>query len=194
MRKSALLLFAALATTAPLAVSAATTEPPLTVAAGVDLQRYAGQWYEVARLPNKFQDKCVKQVTADYKLNEDGTVRIINSCVEKDGKVNDAEGRARLKAPGAESGKLEVRFAPSWLSWVPLVWEDYWVLDLDRDYQYSVVGTPDRKYFWILSRTPALDSATLDRLISESEAKGFKLDKVIRTQNVATETAESAAK
>ena len=81
--------------------------------------------------------------------------------------------------PGA--GRLEVRFAPAWLSWLPAVWGDYWILKLDRDYEVALVGTPDRDYLWVLSRNPVLDEAALQVELDYARSLGFDVDKVVRT-------------
>jgi apolipoprotein D and lipocalin family protein len=156
---------------------------PLQVVAPVDLQRYAGIWHEQARLPNRFQKSCSGPVTAEYTPQPDGTVQVVNRCVRADGNFNEAIGTARVVPvagqPGA--GRLEVRFAPAWLGWLPIVWGDYWILKLDRDYQVALVGTPDREYLWVLSRAPRLDDATLQVELDYARSLGFDADKVVLT-------------
>jgi len=153
---------------------------PLQVVAPVDLKRYAGLWHEQARLPNRFQKKCTGPVSAEYTPLEDGTVEVRNRCVLGDGSFDEAVGSARsvpvAGQPGA--GRLEVRFAPAWLDWLPLVWGDYWILKLDRDYQVALVGTPNRKYLWVLSRAPRLDDAALQAELDYARTLGFDVDKV----------------
>lgn len=145
--------------------------PPETVSS-VDLKRYQGLWYELARYPNRFEDDgeagpCVG-VTAEYALREDGTLRVVNSCRQGslDGPLDVAEGTARRVGPG----RLEVKFAPSW---VPFAWGDYWVLALEDDYSAALVGSPDGKYLWVLSRTPSLPPETYDRLLGAAAAEGY---------------------
>lgn len=156
---------------------------PLQVVAPVDLLRYAGIWHEQARLPNRFQKACAGPVTAEYTPRPDGTVQVLNRCVRADGNFDEATGSARVVPvagqPGA--GRLEVRFAPSWLSWLPMVWGDYWILKLDRDYQVALVGTPDREYLWVLSRAPRLDAAVLQAELDYARSLGFDADKVVLT-------------
>lgn len=156
---------------------------PLQVVAPVDLQRYAGIWHEQARLPNRFQKQCGGPVTAEYTPQADGTVQVLNRCVRDDGNFDEAIGTARVVPvagqPGA--GRLEVRFAPTWLSWLPVVWGDYWILKLDREYQVSLVGTPDRQYLWVLSRAPRLDDAVLLAELDYARSLGFDTDKVVLT-------------
>jgi apolipoprotein D and lipocalin family protein len=153
---------------------------PLQVVAPVDLQRYAGLWHEQARLPNRFQKQCAGPATAEYMLLGDGQMEVRNRCIREDGSFDEAVGVARVAPvagqPGA--GRLEVRFAPEWLGWLPLVWGDYWILKLDRDYQVALVGTPDRKYLWVLSRAPRLDDAELGAELDYARSLGFDVDKV----------------
>jgi len=151
--------------------------------APVDLQRYAGIWHEQARLPNRFQKPCAGPVTAQYTPQADGSVRVLNRCARADGNFDEAVGSARVVPvagqPGA--GRLEVRFAPAWLGWLPMVWGDYWILKLDRDYQVALVGTPNREYLWVLSRAPRLDDAALQAELDYARSLGFDADKVVPT-------------
>ena len=156
---------------------------PLQVVAPVDLKRYAGLWYEQARLPNRFEALCTGPVTAEYTPLPDGTVTVRNLCTRADEKIDESIGLARSVAvagqPGA--GRLEVRFAPEWLGWLPLVWGDYWILKLDRDYQVALVGTPDREYLWVLSRVPQLGEGAISTELEYARTLGFDIDKVVRT-------------
>jgi apolipoprotein D and lipocalin family protein len=152
------------------------------VVPAVDLSRYAGKWYEIARLPNRFQNKCAGEVTANYSQFEGGQLKVVNECRQQNGEITKAEGRARLADRRGPNSKLEVRFAPAWLGWVPLVWGDYWIIDLAPDYSYSVVGTPDRKYLWILARSPQMDEAIYQGIVQRVTAKGFDASRLIRTR------------
>jgi apolipoprotein D and lipocalin family protein len=130
---------------------------PLATVEHVDLDRYAGRWYEVAKIPNRFQDQCVSDTTAHYTPNADGTIAVVNRCRLRDGSFDEADAVARVADPETQA-KLEVSFF-SLLGWRPL-WGNYWVLALGREYEYSVVGEPGRRYGWILSRTPTLPDTT----------------------------------
>ena len=152
---------------------------PLRVVAEVDYSRYAGRWYEVARLPNKFEDKCVGNITATYAPRSDGRIDVTNRCLERGNKVNVATGVAR-RVKGQPPSVLEVRFAPAWLSILPMVWGDYRVIALAGDYRHAVVGSEDRKYLWVLSRTPTLDESVYLRLLDEAKAQGFDTSRVIK--------------
>lgn len=139
----------------------------------LDLQRYSGQWHEIAHLPMFWQRQCVGDITATYTPQPQGMIGVRNACRTKSGSTDVSEGVAR-PVPG-KPGALEVRFAPQWLSWVPWTWADYWVIDLDPSYRWAVVGSPSRDYLWILSRTPTMDSAQFEQLKRKAEAKGYDL-------------------
>lgn len=163
----------ALAQTAPAA-------QPLQPIASLTVPRYMGVWYEIARFPNDFQKKCVGDTTATYHLQEDGRVQVVNRCRIADGKIDVADGVAR-QLGGATSPKLKVRFAPAFLSFVPMVWGDYWVIDLDDNYQLSAVSEPKRENLWILSRTPQADPADYAALLTRLTAQGLDVSRLIRT-------------
>lgn len=156
---------------------------PLRVVPSVDLPRYAGLWYEVARLPNRFEEKCAGDVTAEYTLKGEGRLKVVNRCRKRDGQMSEAVGDAKLADRKGPNSKLKVRFAPSFLSFLPMVWGDYQIIELAPDYSYAVVGAPDRKYLWVLSRNPRMDEATYLRLLEEARAQGFDVSRMIRTQH-----------
>ena len=176
----ALLVAVALAVAALPAVAQGTVAaPPLEPVASVDLERYMGRWHELARFPNRFQSDCIAPATADYALQPGGRVQVINRCPQAGGKVDEAIGEAR-RIGEAGSPKLEVRFAPAWLSWLPMVWGNYWVIDLDPAYQLAVVSEPTREYLWVLSRQPQVDAATWAALTLRLQEKGFDLSRLQR--------------
>jgi apolipoprotein D and lipocalin family protein len=142
---------------------------PVTVNS-VDLKKYAGLWYEIAKIPNRFQKQCISGTTAQYTLREDGRIDVVNSCIEDDGSVDRAEGLARI-VDNKTNAKLEVSFF-SILGWRPF-WGDYWIIGLDENYQWVVVGTPNRKYGWILSRTPQFDQLILDEVFQILKDQGY---------------------
>ncbi len=141
----------------------------------VDLKRYVGTWYEIARVPNWFQDQCVGNVTADYKQLGDGNIEVINRCLDETGMIDEVRGVARI-IDASTNAKLEVSFIS--LFGLNLFWGDYWILDLDPEYQWAVIGEPKRKYLWILSRAPTLDQETLDGILSRLPAKGYEADRL----------------
>lgn len=158
------------------ALSVAAASPPLETVPSVDLERYAGRWHQIAYYPNFFQRNCTGATTADYAKRADGTLAVVNTCRTEAGETR-AEGVARAVGPA----KLEVRFAPAWLSFLPFVWGDYWVIDLAPDYSYAVVGEPSREYLWILARSPKLDEAVYKRIVERLPALGYDPAKVVRT-------------
>lgn len=127
----------------------------------VELERYAGLWYEIAHIPNRFQRDCVRDTTARYALRDDDKIDVINACYRENGKQKRAKGLARI-VEGSSNSQLEVSFFK--LLFFRPVWGDYWILGLDGDYRWAVVGTPDRKYGWILSREPALEPADREQI------------------------------
>ena len=160
---------------------------PLMMAAGevttvprVDLERYAGKWYEIARLPNRFQSDCAG-ATAEYELRDDGKVSVVNTCYKEDGTVRDVKGTA--KPIDETNARLVVRFDGLFFklfSW--LIKPNYWVLDLDSDYRYAVVGTPDLEYLWVLSRTPRMDEVTYERLLEKAAGQGFEVARILKSR------------
>jgi apolipoprotein D and lipocalin family protein len=149
----------------------------------VDLNRYAGRWFEIARYPNRFQKQCASDVTAEYVLKPDGRITVVNRCKRADGTWDEAQGVARRAGSDSSNAKLEVRFAPAFLSFLP-VWGDYWVMDLAPDYSHALVGSPDRKYIWVLARS-ASDPDLLARLEPKIRELGFDPAKVQATRHTA---------
>jgi apolipoprotein D and lipocalin family protein len=143
------------------------TGPPVTVVPKVDLARYAGKWHEIAKYPNRFQRGCVG-ATAEYTLAPDGkSVEVVNRCREEGpgGKERSTRGKARVVDPGTNA-KLKVTFFWPFSG-------DYWILALGTEYEYAVVGTPDRKYLWFLARTPSIENDLYARLVEEARRQGF---------------------
>lgn len=153
---------------------------PLTVVRNLEPSKYAGRWFEISRLPNRFQNKCAGDVTAEYQLRSQGGFTVINRCLDKSGKMTDAEGVARV-VEGQPPSVLQVRFAPAFLGLLPFVWGDYQVIALDNEHTYSVVGTVDREYLWVLSRTPVMDQDRYERLLSIAKDQGFDVSKLVKT-------------
>jgi apolipoprotein D and lipocalin family protein len=143
---------------------------PIKTVDSVDLQKYIGTWYEIAKIPNSFQDQCIKNTTATYTINEDGDIEVLNKCIDEDNEIDDANGIARVVDKKSNS-KLKVSFV-SIFGW-HLFWGDYWILGLDNDYKYAVIGTPSRKYGWILSRTPNMNELDLEICFRIFEKNGY---------------------
>ncbi len=157
------------------------TVPPLQVVPTVDLDRYLGTWYEIARLPNRFQTHCAGDVTATYSWRDDGDLLVINRCRTADGQTSEAEGRAKIADKSGPNSKLKVRFAPGFLTFLPFVWGDYWIIGLAEDYSYAVIGEPARRYLWVLSRTPTMDEGTLQSVLDIIGKQGYDLTNLLRT-------------
>jgi apolipoprotein D and lipocalin family protein len=153
---------------------AAAEKRPLDVVPFVDLQKYLGTWYEIATIPQRFQKGCVG-VTAQYSLRKDGDIDVVNTCRQGtlDGKVRTAHAKAWV-VDKKTNAKLKVRFFWPFTG-------AYWVIGLDADYRWAIVGHPDRTYLWILSRSPQMDDALYNELLKLISAKGYELTKIKRT-------------
>jgi apolipoprotein D and lipocalin family protein len=147
------------------------TNNSLEVVPKVELEKYLGKWYEIARLPAKFQEGC-NETTATYTLLGNGNISVLNEC-KKDGKVKRAKGKAKV-VDKTTNAKLKVTFF-----WP--FYGDYWIIKLGDYYEYSVVGTPDRKYLWILSRKPEMDNTLFSELTQFAKSKGFEVVNLIGT-------------
>ncbi|MCZ7556370.1 MAG: lipocalin family protein [Bacteroidia bacterium] len=149
--------------------------PPLDVVDRVDVQRYLGVWHEIARLPNSFQKHCACS-KAEYSIIDESTLRVVNSCNEDtpEGEIDVANGKAFI-VEGSNNAKLRVQFFWPFRG-------DYWIIELDDDYQWVVVGTPSREYLWILAREQQLDDPTYTMLLQRIAKKGFDTSKLIRRE------------
>ncbi|KAM7508311.1 hypothetical protein LguiA_018764 [Lonicera macranthoides] len=152
----------------------------MEVVKGVDLKRYMGRWYEIASFPSMFQPKNGINTRATYTLREDGTVNVLNETWN-DGKRASIEGTAYKADPKSEEAKLKVKFyVPPFLPIIPVT-GDYWVLFLDDDYQYALIGQPSRKYLWILSRQTHLDEEIYNQLVEKAKEQGYDVSKLHKT-------------
>lgn len=156
---------------APALAQAGATAP--AVVPHVDIKRYAGRWYEVARMPMFFQRHCAGNTTAEYTPLPSGELKVLNQC-DADNSMDPlvAEGRARVEDT-ATNAKLRVTFAHFFGGWRYLFGGDYWVIDLDPAYQWAVVGHPSHRYGWILSRRPGLPLETLRKITERLEVQGY---------------------
>ena len=141
--------------------------PPLEVVDSVDVERYMGTWYEIARYPNWFEDEDCIATTATYTLLDSGRVQVVNRCREGavDGPEQSIVGSARI-ADTETNAKLKVSFFGPFEG-------DYWIIDLDEDYQWAVVGEPSRRFLWVLSRTPTMDDALYEDITSRLPEKEY---------------------
>ncbi len=139
----------------------------------LDLNRYLGTWYEIARFPHSFEKNLVG-VTATYSLRNDGLIKVLNQGYKNTlkGKLSNAEGKAKIPDK-SEPGKLKVSFF-----WI--FYADYFVLELDENYQYAMIGSSSPKYFWILSRTPKMAPATYEMLLEKARKRGYNLEKLYK--------------
>ena len=151
--------------------------PLLQVVARVDLNRYLGAWYEIARFPHRFQEGCVA-TQATYTLLEDGKIGVLNQCRKKslDGDLSTAKGKAWV-VDQETNAKLKVRFFWPFSG-------DYWIIDLGENYDYAVVGHPNRNYLWVLSRTPRMDETLYNRILERLRQQHYDVNKLIRTLQV----------
>lgn len=156
-------------------------EQPVKSIAELDISRYMGTWYEIAKLPNWFQRKCIQGTQAHYKILGPKQIEVTNKCTTATGEEIKAAGVARPNGSG-QVAQLEVRFAPDWTAWLPFVWGAYWILDLDADYQVAAVGDPTRSYLWILSRTPLVTASQYEGLLQRLKLMGFDITKLEKTR------------
>lgn len=155
------------------AMAPAPTLPPLETAPRVDLQRYLGRWYEIARYPNRFQQGC-QDSSADYRLRDDGDIEVLNSCRDTDsGAIRQARGRAWV-VDTTSNAKLNVSFFWPFRG-------DYWIMEVGANYEYALIGTPDRNYFWILSRSPQMPDELYGQILQRAKQQGFLPARVIRS-------------
>ena len=156
---------------APATAMPARVQPVPIPVASVDLNRYAGIWHEIARIPNRFQQQCARDTLARYTLRADGRIDVVNQCVRRDGSLDQARGIARV-VDAATLAKLKVSLV-SLLGWRPF-WGDYWIVGLDPNYRWAVVGAPNRKYGWILARSKTLDANSLETISAIIESNGYQ--------------------
>jgi len=173
-------IFTVFAVGSSLVAQTAAKLPELKPVASVDLSRYVGKWYEIGKYPNRFQKQCVANTAAYYKMKPNGKIEVRNECTLKDGLTETAIGEAKI-ADKKTNSKLKVRFAPSALSFLPFVWANYWIIDLDPEYSYVAIGEPKRKYFWILSRIAVIDDTLYQTILRRAEAMSFNPAKVEKT-------------
>jgi apolipoprotein D and lipocalin family protein len=170
--------------------------PPqaITTAAHLDLDRYLGTWFEICRLPLKWEDAHASDITATYSLDPDGSIKVDNRCIDEEGKPDQAIGQAFPTDAG--NARLKVSFLPQYLRWLPFTKGDYWVMRISPDYTVALVGTPDRSNLWLLSRTPQLPGEVCEDYLSSARAEGFDLAALItplQSGNIVSDTEIAAA-
>jgi apolipoprotein D and lipocalin family protein len=156
-------------------------KPDVVAIPSLELPRYLGRWYEICRLPLKYEDAEATDITATYTLTENGRVRVDNRCFDGEGKPTQALGEARPVDAG--NSRLEVTFLPKAIRWMPFGKGDYWVLKLDPDYRMALVGTPDRKNLWVLAREPDPAPEFVQAYLDEAIRQQFDLTPLIRPRH-----------
>lgn len=147
----------------------------------IELDKYLGVWYEVARKPMYFQNKCDRDVSATYTLNENGNIGVDNRCYTKDGQLNQSIGEAFIQNAPFNT-KLKVSFLPESVRWLPVGRGDYWILKIDDAYQTVLVGEPRRRYLWVLSRSAQPDQAVVKEYLDYAQSIGYDISDVIHTK------------
>jgi len=158
-------------------VRSAGTEAGLQTVTQLEISRYLGRWYEIARYPNRFEKQCDRDVIATYGLREDGRISVLNTCVKADGSHSEAKGWAKISDPSTNA-KLKVTFFWPFFG-------NYWVLELGQNYEYALIGEPGRKYLWILSRTPHMSAEQYQTITKNLAAKGYDAAKLVRVKQTA---------
>lgn len=144
----------------------------------LDLDRYLGQWFEIGRLPLKWEPAGATDVTATYTLNDDGTIGVDNRCFDEHGEPSQSLGR--VKQAGEKTSELTVSFLPQFLRWIPFTEGDYWVLRIDESYEHALVGTPDHKNLWLLARAHEVDADVERSYLDTARSMGYDLADWIR--------------
>ncbi len=155
-------------------VAAASAQAPLETVAKVDLNRYTGRWYEIAKYPTIFERKCDRDIIATYSLRPDGKIGVTNTCTTKEGKPSIANGWAKV-VDSKTGSKLKVTFFWPFFG-------DYWIIELGQNYEYAVIGEPSRKYLWVLSRTAKIDDKLYAEITGRLAAKGYDASKLERAK------------
>ena len=146
----------------------------------VDLNRYVGLWYEIAKIPNRFQKQCVKNTTAQYAIRSDGRIDVVNRCMKENGFFDEAKGIAKI-VDQVSHAQLKVSFVH--IFGIYLFWGNYWIIGLDNDYQWAVVGEPTRKYGWVLGRSTALSDNQWENVHAVLLKNGYNPDDFVKTEH-----------
>jgi apolipoprotein D and lipocalin family protein len=171
---------------ASFSLCACVTKPPLSTVRTVDLERYAGRWYEIARYPNWFQRRCQSGAVAEYTPQGDGSIKVVNSCRDADGSIRSITGRATV-VPHSGNARLKVRFFGPFSG-------DYWIIGIDeKSYSWALVGHPSRRFLWILSREPIMNDELYGKIIGIAVSKGYSAKPVERVSQANLRPPDSSA-
>ena len=164
-----------------LVVAAATAAPPVRPVPRLDVQRYAGTWFEIARLPNPLQERCVGDATATYTPLDGRSVQLVQRCRESGDRWAVTVGEAVAEEGDGSGARFQLSYVPGWLRWWPQARDRHWVVLLDDDYRFAVVGDPARHSLWILARTPSLDRGTYAGIVDMLRARQYPVDRLVAT-------------
>lgn len=147
--------------------------PEIETVENLNIGKYLGVWHQIALIPNYFQKDCVDDTQAEYEVLSDDSITILNSCLSLDGERLLAAGTGRATGEPRNFARLKVSFAPKWLAWIPFVWGDYWILSIDDEYNSVLIGSPNRRYLWILSRQKFIQKEIFADFLEKAKTIGF---------------------
>lgn len=165
------------------AVMAKNAKKALATAAHVNLDRFVGSWFEIARLPDKGDKDCVSDARATYVRTDDG-LRLLSLCRRENGTIRRSTGRARL-CDDATQARFKISYSSAALDALPFVWRDYTIIDVADDYSTAIVGASDRKHLWLLSRQPTVGDAAHQDFLNKARAQGFDTSALVYTRHTA---------
>jgi apolipoprotein D and lipocalin family protein len=164
-----------------IALGAATAGPPVRSVDAFQPARYAGMWYELARIPNSLQARCIGDVTATYRPLDDGALTVVQRCREAGDRFSVLVGWAKPTPGDPSRARMKLSFMPAWLRWLPSAQDDHWVVFVDPDYRYAVVSDPERRSMHLLSRTPEIDAAALEPILERLKAQRYPVERLVVT-------------
>lgn len=164
-----------------IALGAATAGPPVRTVEQFQPERYAGIWYELARIPNSLQARCIGDVTATYRPLDDGAMSVVQRCREDDDRFSVLVGRAMPLAGDPSRARMKLSYMPAWLRWLPSAQDDHWVVFVDPGYRYAVVSDPERRSMHLLSRTPTADAEALAPILTRLKEQRYPIERLVAT-------------